>query len=372
MNFNPYYVVEYGDELLELDETYRRALSYDVSAMAGWLRSQQHQPLLAIGAGGSLPVAELIARLHYLATGRIAKSSEPIELFNLNPRADGFAGVLVTAGGGHSDSLAACVRLGHDIGGDWAVFCGKEDSPGEALLQDSRRPVFAFELLPDAHGWVAVNALLGQAVVAAHAFAVAYPEHFQPLPASVAELLPLGAATIAEALQRVTETLGDALARDRLVFLYGPDTRAAALDLDSKFAESGLGWLSLSEYRNFAHGRYQSLLPEPERHGVIAFVTPYEEAIARATLERIPEPIAVGELTLPVLSGAAEQVSSLLTLLISVGALADVRQLRPGWGTRGTFGDELYELDLDQHFPLRTAAEPAGRLLTTPTLEGKE
>jgi fructoselysine-6-P-deglycase FrlB-like protein len=372
LNFNPYYVVEYEDELLELEQTYRRALSHDVSAMAAWLRSRQHQPLLAVGAGGSLPVAELIARLHYLATGHIAKSSEPIELFNLNPRADGFAGVLVTAGGGHSDSLAACARLAHDVGGDWAVFCGKEDSPGEALLQGSDRPVFAFELLPDAHGWVAVNALLGQAVVAAQAFAVAYPEHFEPLPASLADLLPLDATTIADLLERLTASLGGALSRDRLVFLYGPDTRAAALDLDSKFAESGLGWLSLSEYRNFAHGRYQALLPQPERYGVLAFVTPYEEAIARATLACIPDPIAVGEVTLPVLSGAAEQVSSLVTLLVSVGALAKVRKLRPGWGTRGTFGDELYEFDLSQYFPLRTAAEPLGRLLTTSTREGRE
>ncbi len=351
MSHNPYYVLDYHDELAQLSDTYERSMNYDVSQFAQWLREHESDSMLAIGAGGSLPIAELIVRLHYLATGRIGKSSEPIELFNLNPRANGFAGVLVTASGGHSDSLAACRRLSTSVGGDWSVFCGKEDSEGERLLHGSDTPVFPFELLPDAHGWVAVNALLGQAVVAARAFIQAYSEHFSQMPETIAELLPMGATSVEDAVKLVAQEMESVLSRERLIFLYGPDTKAAALDLDSKFAESGLGWLTLSEYRNFAHGRYQELLPQPDKYGVLAFITPYEERIARATLDEIPSEIPSGGLELPRVSGAAEQVSAMLTQLVSVGALGAVRNIRPGWGSKGTFGDVLYEFDLDEYFP---------------------
>lgn len=353
MQYDPYHVVEYVDELADMPDTYARALSHDVTEFASWLRGQEHHSLLAIGAGGSLPIAEMAGRLHYLATGRLGKSGEPIDLFNVNPRAQGFAGLLVTASGGHSDSLAACRRLAAGIGDTWAVFCGKEGSEGERLLQGSDADVFAYELLPDVHGWVAVNALVAQAVVLAKAFAEAWPEHFEPLPATIDGVLPGGAASVGEALEHVVAALGPALSRERLVFLYGPDTKAAALDLDSKFAESGLGWLSLSEYRNFAHGRYQAMLPEPERFGAVAFVTPYEEEIARATLAEFTEPIVAASVDLPRLSGPAEQVSALVVQLLTVGALARVRGVRPGWGTRNTFGDRLYEYDLDRYFPIR-------------------
>jgi len=353
LEHNPYYVLDYDEELAQLAHTYEQAMGYDVSAFAAWLREHRDEPMLAIGAGGSLPIAEMAVRLHYLATGRIGKSSEPIELFNLNPRAQGFAGLLVTASGGHSDSLASCKRLGMDLGGSWAVFCGKENSAGEGLLAGSQTPVFAYELLPDVHGWIAVNALLGQAVVLARAFIEAYPEHFDALPQDIGALLPEGVDSLSDALDALVESLGSALSRERLVFLYGPDTKAAALDLDSKFAESGLGKLVLSEYRNFAHGRYQELLPDPDKYGVVAFVTPYEEKIAVATLAEIPSEIASAGVTLPTLSGAAEQVSALLTQLFVVGALARVRGIRPGWGSRGTFGDVLYEFTLDDYFPVR-------------------
>lgn len=355
MEYNPYHVMEYSQEIATLEETYQKTLTYDVTELANWLRKNENKPLLTIGAGGSFPIAELIARLHYLATGQIGKAGELIDLFNVNPRAKGFAGLLVTASGGHSDSLAACDRLRTRTDVDWAVYCGREESKGADLLRDSGTPLFAFDLLPDKHGWIAVNALLAQAVVAARAFAQAYPEHFAPLPSSFSVLLPKGATTTEEAVAGLVEQIRSVASRERLIFLYGPDTKAAALDLDSKFAESGMGWLSLSEYRNFAHGRYQKVLPEPEKFGVIGFKTPYEQDIAQATFDQFPAQIPSVLIDLPSLDGTAEQVSSLLHMLLTVGAIAEIRGLRPGWGSKNTFGDILYEFDLDKYFPIRVA-----------------
>lgn len=348
MQFNPYYRVDYLDELADLPETYKRAVEVDVTPFSTWLREQGDKALLAVGAGGSLPVAESAARLHHLATGQLARAGGAMDLFGL-PRRSAMAGLLVTASGGHSDSLQACRHL-RTPAGEWAVFCGRETSRSADILAGSPTPVFAYDLLPELHGWVAVNALLGQMVVMSRAFAAAWPE-LGTVPEDFTEVLPGGVGTVQDGIDHVRGLLGPALAREQLIFLYGPDTRAAALDLDSKFAESGLGWLSTSEHRNFAHGRYQAVLPTPEKFGIASIVSGSERAIADATLNEIPDAIAHGAVHLPDGGPAAEQIASIVTLLLATGALSLVRDVRPGWGSADTFGDALYEFDLEKYFP---------------------
>jgi hypothetical protein len=342
-------LIDYFDELRQLDETYRAAASHDVSAFAAWLRAHGDRPLLTIGAGGSLAVAQMGAALHRRATGRLASSGEPMDLYQLDGRGDGLAVLLVTAGGGHSDSLAACGLL-PSVPVDAAVFCGKTGSPGEKLLKDTGVGFFGYELLPDVHGWVAVNALLAQAVVLARAFAEAYPDTLGTVPATLAELAP-DLADVDAAVAALADSLGDVLARDLLVFLHGPDTRTAAVDLDSKFAESGLGVLSVSEYRNFAHGRYQMLLGRFDECGVLAMYSSREAALAGASLGLIPEDLPHAGLAVPGGSPAAEHVGALLLLLLVLGALSKVRGVQVGWGSRNTFGDALYEIDLAPFLP---------------------
>lgn len=355
MEYNPYWRIEYVDELAQLEGAYAYAMGVDVTDFAAWLRGRRDRSLLAIGAGGSLAVAQMAAHLHHLATGRLTRAGEPMDLFMISPEASAdTAGLLVTASGGHSDSLRACEHL-RETAIDAAVFCGREASRGADILEGSRTPVFAYDLLPEVHGWVAVNALLGQAVVLARAYAQAFPDTLGTVPTTLRSLLPEGASTPQEALEKMVSRLGDALARRTLIFLYGPDTKAAAVDLDSKFAESGLGSLDVSEYRNFAHGRYQMVLPEPDAFGIVAFVSQSEEPIATATFDEIPEELANGTIALTGDGIAAEQLSSLVALLVLVGAIGEVRSLRPGWGVADAFGDILYQLDLEQLFPTRSA-----------------
>jgi hypothetical protein len=163
-------------------------------------------------------------------------------------------------------------------------------------------------------------------------------------------LLPVGAETVQAALATLIDDLRAVFERETLIFLHGPDTRGAALDLDSKFAEAGLGQLVVSEYRNFAHGRYQMMLPIQDSCGVLTFATAREADIARATLDAVPDHIPHAGIFIDEMGIAAEQVASLLALLITVGALGKVRGLQPGWGSRNTFGDILYELDLGRIF----------------------
>lgn len=349
-DFERFVVVDYLDELADLPATYRAATEVPVDDLAGWLRRHGDRPLVAVGAGGSLAVAQLAAHLHERATGRLGVSREPMDLYLADPESTHAAVLLVTASGGHSDSLAACSLLPR-IAADSAVFCGALDSAGERGLADTKVPVFAYDLLPAVHCWVAVNVLLAQAVVLARAFAAAYPDRLGDVPNDFSALLPEDATDLDEALDRMVTRLGDVLARPFLMFLHGPDSKTAAVDLDSKYAESGLGELSLSEYRNFAHGRYQTALPRPEESGLLAVYTPREAPFAKTTLDVMPAHIAHAGLPVPGDSPAAEQVGAILVLLLAVGAIGRVREIEVGWGSRNTFGDDLYDLDLAAYLP---------------------
>lgn len=361
VEYTPYVRIPYSEEITQLPDSYTAALERDVTPFADWLREQESRSLLAIGAGGSLPIAQMAATLHQRATGQLCRAGEPLDIFLGTDMADNVAGLLVTASGGHSDSLAACQSL---VAPDnpWAVFCGLEQSKGGDFLRDSSTPVFGYDLLPELHGWVAVNALMGQAVVLARAYAQAFPEQLGHLPDNLAALLPtFEGLTPTESIDnwfgQLTEYVRAAVDRRTLIFLHGPETKAGALDLDSKFAEAGLGHLVASEYRNFAHGRYQMMLPIADQVGVVALSSAREEVVAAASVKEIPAamPSARIAATGADYGPAAEQVSALLAILVFVGSIGEVRGLQPGWGADNTFGDQLYELDLSTVFEIPPA-----------------
>lgn len=360
-SYETYVVMPYREELHQLEATYARALSHDVEPLAAWLRTQASKPLAAFGAGGSLAIAEMAAVLHQRATGRLARSGEPMDLYFLDEHTADTAVLLVTASGGHSDSLFACTLL-PDLPTDSAVLCGALDSEGERLLADTDVEVFAYPMLPKVHGWVAVNSILAQAVVLARAYGAAFPERIGSLPASLSSLLP-DPEGVDASLDLLTTRLAEVLAKPAFVLLHGPDTRTAQRDFDSKFAESGLGEIAASEYRNFAHGRYQALLPRESEFGILGIATARESAIAVATFAELPDQFPHQLLTIPGESPAAEQVACVLNVLFVCGALERVRGTAVGWGSRRTFGDPLYEFDLAPIFRpnLPISADPFPR-----------
>jgi hypothetical protein len=338
-DFGRYIAVPYSDELDQLPDTYAAAISFDVEPLAQWLRGIENRPLVAIGAGGSLAIAQLAASLHQEATGRPARIAEPMDVY-LTPRYTDTAVLQITAGGSHGDALAIAERL-PVISPSPGIFCGSVGSPLERDLGD-RIPIFSFPLLPATHSWVAVNVLVGQAVVLTRAYQQAFPDRLGPLPTDIRSLL-VRAGTVRDDVDFWAAALRPVLARPATVCLFGPQTRTFAVDLDSKYAESGLGELSLGEYRNFAHGRYQALLNRQQEYGVLGVFTPAEAAIARAVDESFPDWIPHALIPIDHGGVAANQVAQLVRLLTVVGALGVVRNVEIGWGSRNTFGDPLYD-----------------------------
>ena len=88
------------------------------------------------------------------------------------------------------------------------------------------------------------------------------------------------------------------------------------------------------------------MLPRLAEAGVVALYAVREEPYARTSLDAIPDHVPHAGLAATGDSPAAEQVGSLVLLLLLVGAIGRVRGIDVGWGSRHTFGDVLYDLDL--------------------------
>jgi hypothetical protein len=342
--FVPLHPIPYDIELDQLDETYRRATELDVGAFAAWIRKNKELSLLSIGSGGSACAAEAAAFLHETVTGRLAKAGRQMDLYQLRSNATGTAGLYVTAGGSHSDSLKSCQVLA-GLPFEWAVFSGTMDAPGPAEAAAHGLAVYQYDLLPEVHGWVAVNSLLAQVVVLVRAYTAAFPDAIPELPATLGECLPASAASVRGLVSGFAGELGDVLGADRLMLLHTAETRPAAVDLDSKFAEGGLGELCVSDLRDFAHGRYQSMLETKRTSAVLALCSAESEPLTRAMVELIPDEIPHKVVRIEPLGLAGELVSGVVVALALAGAIGVARGRAPGWGSSGTFGDLMYDMN---------------------------
>ena len=72
-----------------------------------------------------------------------------------------------------------------------------------------------------------------------------------------------------------------------------------ACDLESRFSESSAGCLQISDYRNFAHGRFNWFHQRRGQTAIIALVTPESENVAASLLSELPPDIPVMRLGTP-------------------------------------------------------------------------
>ena len=100
----------------------------------------------------------------------------------------------------------------------------------------------------------------------------------------------------AEVLDRQCQPLWE---RKTLVVLHGPETHAAAVDLESKFSEAALGDVQLADFRNFAHGRHHWLAKRGGESGVLAMLTNEDRQLGEALLELLPAAVPVVRLAAP-------------------------------------------------------------------------
>jgi hypothetical protein len=330
----------YYDELDWLSATYAWALSAPLEGMPRDLRGAARLPLMAVGSGGSYTSAQFAAATHRHYCSVAATAMTPLEAVATPQSLRQAAVLLLTAGGRNADVLGAYERLAEREPKRFLVLCARTGSPLARIV--SKHPTVNFtEFEPPSgkDGFLATNSLLATVVVLTRAYAAAFNAP-SPFPDTVDDLLP---STVGGAFVHLDHLCEPLWRRQTLVVLYGPDCRAAAIDLESKFSEAALGTVQLADFRNFAHGRHHWLAKRGGETGVLAIVSERDRSLADSLLPLLPKEIpnvilsAVG-------TGLAASLSALIQVFMIVGSAGKARGIDPGDPGVPSFGRKIFHL----------------------------
>jgi len=332
----------YGSEIEALADTYAWALARDVGDLRSAVRASSSLPALAVGSGGSLTTAHVLARLHETVTGRVARHTTPLDLISHRFLDREIGMWILTAGGSNPDVLAAFDAALHQEPRHLAVLCARMGSQlRDRAERHAHARVFELDLPAGRDGFLATNSLLASVTVLARAYGEALVP-CEELPPDPMDLLPdvHGTGDLLSGLRPVLRHLWD---RETLLVLHSLRTSAAAVDLESKFTEAALGHIQVADYRNLGHGRHVWLARRGGETGVLALETDTDADLVERTLRLLPDEVAVARLK--VADGlTCSPVASVLASILVTGLAGEGRGIDPGRPTVPRFGRQLYRL----------------------------
>ena len=333
----------YASEMAQLSETLEWATSADVTLLRNAIRTAGLGTLRAIGSGGSLTAAQMLASCHEHFAGRMASVITPLEARDdtTDPSASHW---LLSAGGGNVDILASARALIFKEPRQIAALCGRADSPLADLC--GRHPFVDLLLFPPPagkDGFLATNSLLGFSILLTRAYAMEFNAggEWDDATDRISAILGPDHATLGQ-WEDATSALW---CRPTTLVLYGSATKVGAIDLESKFIEAALGNVHLADYRNFAHGRHHWLAKRGDVSGILALVSDHDRTLAERTLALIPDGIPVARIEAPGERSAAS-LTALVAALQVTGWAGAARGIDPGRPGVPDFGRKLYSLPL--------------------------
>lgn len=332
----------YAQELDALARTYTWAVRTDVTALAHAVERMASCPLAVVGSGGSFTAAHLTSTLHQQHARALAKAVTPLEVVSVVRPLRDITIMLLTAGGANPDILGAFRRLVSAEPRHLMVLCARHNSR-LADLANRYKYVDMFEFCSPAErdGFLATNSLLAFSVLLTRAYSRAFSVR-DPLPRSLRALVHPKRTTLQHQhdLELRCKTLWT---REHLIVLFGSNTHAAALDLESKFSEAALGAVQIADFRNFAHGRHNWLAKHGASSAVVALVGQEDQELADSTLALLPAQVAQVMISISQVGAAARLAAIVLAMQIT-GCAGRARGVDPGRPGVPRFGRRLYHL----------------------------
>jgi hydroxymethylpyrimidine pyrophosphatase-like HAD family hydrolase len=238
--------------------------------------------------------------------------------------------LILTASGNNRDTLATYQAAVEREPRGIFVICFNSNSKVERLAGDRERTIVFSQPLPTGRdGYLATNSLAAMSAVIIRAFGES------PIPAG--QVLAKSSAQFPKELANAT---GES---DFYLALFGGWGRPAAIDLESKFSEAGLGGVMLADYRNFAHGRHNWIDKRGSHTTVVSFITPESAALAKKTLALLPTSTRIIKLATELEGsvGALALLMDVFRLTMYVGQLVGIDPGRPGVPD---YGSRIYRL----------------------------
>ena len=336
----------FSAEISQLKDTYEWSRRENVDRLAQVVGRCAHLPLVAVGSGGSFSAASYVAGLHETISGIPGVALTPLELFRQLNLGSEVAVVFLSASGKNQDVVSALRLAAVSEPSRLIALCMKA---GSKLALVSQRyhyiDLFEFDLPTGRDGFLATNSLLATCML----FYRAYRDlgskssfSFPPLPRTYRQFIGLsGGASLSRDKRKASYV--SLWQKNHLIVLYGPSTRAAAVDLESKFTEAALGTVQIADYRNFAHGRHHWLAKRSSETAVLAFASDEEQELAHRTTRLLPLDLPTVNVDIKA-RGALADLCALNEVFYIVASAGEVRGIDPGRPGVPPFGRKLYHL----------------------------
>lgn len=317
----------YQSELEQIPNTIQWALRQNVDRLRHTLlRELGTRNLIAVGSGGSLVAATFAALLHEAATGRLARASTPLEA-TTRPATQSTGALLLSARGSNADIQQAAnilPQLGYE---PVSAISTRKGSPLGPILEHYGGISHEFPIPSGRDGFLATNSLMATVVLLYRA-TMAPASHLHPH-----SLI----ATTPPAVEGPQTALG----KTTLVVLAQGWAAPAALDFETRFSEAALANVTVTDPRNFAHGRHNWLSLHSKNTAIISLETPDSQREATRMIRYLPEGIDVLRVRSQQVGPPAtiELLSATMTL---AGQAAQLRGIDPGRPSVAEFGRRLY------------------------------
>ena len=332
----------YQSELRSITATIDWANKQEIASLRHTLlRDIGRFNLVAIGSGGSLVAAAFAAMLHEEVTGRLARFTTPLEAMIRKPPRD-TAALLLSASGSNTDILQVARRLpliGYE---SIAAVSTRNRTRLRATLSERGGIAHEFPIPTGRDGFLATNSLM-------------------------ATMMLLYRATFEEC----KTTIGDNHAMPTKPKLQGPESALmkktiivlaqgwalpAAMDFESRFSEAALANVSVSDPRNFAHGRHNWLTVHAANTGIVSLETLDSEREATRMLGFLPEEIEVLRVKTEQ-EGPEATIDLVAAVMRLAGQSALERGIDPGRPSVPNYGRRLFRAGSAQ-LPVPRRASP--------------
>lgn len=221
-----------GELLAEASDCIAWAEEQNVGQLARFITSNLELPLICIGSGGSFSICTLIAMM-YDTLGGVAKAVTPYSVYSISDASLSRCKTLLVSTSGHNKDIVRIAKHLMKISPQYVANLTTSDSPKndlKTIIPTERSFNFKSNIT---EGFIAVNSIMANYALAIKALKGKCRVDFS-----------------SEACNK------DLSSVSHFVVLYGGWGQPAAVDIESKLVESGIATCSLSDYRNFCHGRF--------------------------------------------------------------------------------------------------------------------
>lgn len=338
----------YNQVLELLPETLEWSLGRDITEMRDFLLADDSLPRIFLGSGGSNSAAQLAMQLS-VERGITATAMTPYQ-YACSAWSKLPAKVfLFSAGGRNVDALNAFRTANANPDQEFGVMLMSTPTRLEQLMDEAgagNKFIFKME---HRDCFLATNSLVA---VYSLLFRIFRGDKVRLTDWSFTEEIGDTLKSFIETTYNLTTdewgehdaALYGARETDRFYLLYPADALPVAVDLESRFAEGSIGCLQISDYRNFAHGRFNWFDQRKGQTAILAIVTPKSKGVVESILAELPKEI-------PVMRISTELAGSAGTMELLLKGMHIAKHLGLRWGLDigapdvAEFGKVIHRLD---------------------------